>query len=435
MRRFALGSLALLCLATAPARAQDSGSAPGVRLGITYNPGMRPRIVILPGSGLDSAQAILQRDLDYSDRFEVVVIPPGEIARGRGSDGTIDYRLYRTLGANYGVEVSPASVGVTVRLYDLVGGRVAREQVFALGDAAGEGDRMQVHRISDEVVRWITGLPGIASSRLLMVVGRQIFRIDSDGAALTAVTSASEKALSPAWAPDGHRFAWTRFDEGQGSIVIQDLATGRRQTVAGTGRFLNITPAFSPDGATLAWARADEEGTDIYRADVARNCCASRLTVGRFADNLSPSFSPDGRRIAFISTRSGLPQVYVMDADGTDQELFAPFDYGVTGSSNAPDWSPDGASVTFHRDVDRAPQVFVLDVNSRRVRQLTSSGRNEDPTWAPDGRHIAFVSNRSGRQQLWIIDVESGRIRALPTPGGTRLPAWSRRLAEFTNNP
>ena len=127
--------------------------------------------------------------------------------------------------------------------------------------------------------------------------------------------------------------------------------------------------------------------------------------------------------------RVGQPQIYLMGADGTDQELFASFDFGVTGPSNAPEWSPDGASVVFHRDVNRAPQIFVLEVASRRIRQLTSSGRNEDPTWAPDGRHMAFVSDRSGQRQLWVIDTMTGRIRQLTFLGQVRLPAWSRRLA------
>jgi TolB protein len=73
--------------------------------------------------------------------------------------------------------------------------------------------------------------------------------------------------------------------------------------------------------------------------------------------------------------------------------------------------------------------LFLVDVAGRRVRQLTSSGRNEDPTWAPDGRHITFVSDRSGVRQLWVIDVETGRVRQLRTPGAARLPAWSRRLS------
>jgi TolB protein len=124
-----------------------------------------------------------------------------------------------------------------------------------------------------------------------------------------------------------------------------------------------------------------------------------------------------------------------MAADGTDQELLAPFDYGATGTTNAPDWSPDGASVVFHREVSSSPQIFLVDVAGRRVRQLTSSGRNEDPTWAPDGRHVAFISDRSGRRQIWIVDVETGRVRQLGTPGAARLPSWSRRLGRTTPVP
>ncbi|HEU4955338.1 MAG TPA: hypothetical protein VFT28_12215, partial [Gemmatimonadales bacterium] len=87
-----------------------------------------------------------------------------------------------------------------------------------------------------------------------------------------------------------------------------------------------------------------------------------------------------------------------------------------------------GANVVFHRDVSRSPQLFLVDVAGRRVRQMTSAGRNEDPTWAPDGRHIAFISDRSGQRQIWIIDMETGRVRQLQTPGAARLPSWSRRL-------
>jgi TolB protein len=211
--------------------------------------------------------------------------------------------------------------------------------------------------------------------------------------------------------------------------MVLDLTTGQRVVVPGTSTALNITPAFSPDGRILTYAHSGEEGTDLFSADLAQNCCVQRLTVGRYADNLSPTYAPDGRRMAFVSTRAGQSQIYVMAADGTDQELFAPFDFGATGPSNAPEWSPDGTSVVFHRDVNRAPQIFILDVASRRVRQLTSSGRNEDPTWAPDGRHIGFVSDRSGRRQLWVIDAMTGRIRQLTFVGEVRLPAWSRRQA------
>jgi TolB protein len=435
IRRSFHGGLAAAAglLLSVPLAAQDTTRTPdGVRIGIEYRPGVRPSVVVLPGAGLDSARAILSRDLDYSDRFEVIALGPRDTSGVAVNPGgrALDYALFRTLGASYAVELSPDGPGATVRLHDITAGALRREQRFTLPAQFDVNYRLAVHRQADEMVRWITGTPGYAASRILFLVDRRLYRVDSDGGGVAPLSAAGEEVLSPTWSPDGRRFAYTRFSRGTGSLVVQTVATGDQAVVTGTTALLNITPAFSADGRLLAFARSSEEGTDIYTADVSQNCCVQRLTVGRYSDNLSPTFAPDGRRLAFVSTRAGAPQIYVMAADGTDQELLAPFDYGVTGSSNAPEWAPDGASVAFHRDVNRAPQVFVLDVASRRVRQLTSSGRNEDPSWAPDGRHLVFVSDRSGRRQLWAIDIVTGRIRQLTFEGQARLPAWSRRLSE-----
>ena len=429
-----LATVTVLSLLAMQAAAQDTTQVKeGVRVGVEYQPGVRPGLVVFPGAGLDSARAIIRRDLDFSDRFEMIVLadaPPGPAGRGAvESGGTVNYGIYRALGAEFGVELLESAGGMMVRLHDLNASQVRNQQTFALPLPSSPDYRVEIHRVADEVARWATGTPGIAASRILFVSGGRIYRMDSDGEDIAAVTPAGQTALSPAWSPDGTRFAYTALGAGRGGVVVQALAGGATLQVPGTSTGLNITPMFSPDGRLLAYAHSDETGTDVFIANIADRCCAQRLTVGRYADNLSPTFSPDGRRIAFVSTRAGPPQIYVMAADGTDQELLAPFDYGATGSSNAPEWSPDGANVVFHRDVSGSPQLFLVDVAGRRVRQLTSSGRNEDPTWGPDGRHITFVSDRSGRRQLWVIDVETGRVRQLDTPGAARLPAWSRRLS------
>ncbi|HET8650346.1 MAG TPA: hypothetical protein VFL95_09910 [Gemmatimonadales bacterium] len=438
-----LATLTLCVVVAAPLAAQDTTQGEkGVRVGIDVNRGVRPGVIVLPvASGLDSVRAIVQRDLDYSDRFEMIGatdIASGTPTGGRATEGElqsgINYGLYRSFGASYGVQIVSAPGGVTVRLHDIRAGKVRNQQNFVLASGEGEAFRMSVHQVGDEVTRWISGTPGIAATQVLFVGGdKRIYRIDSDGWGATPITPAGEPAFSPAWSPDGRRFAYTRLDRGE--IIVRDLGGGGAVTVPGTESGVNYTAAFSPDGRHVAFAHSDEQGTNIVSADVAARCCVQRLTVGRFADNLSPTYSPDGRRIAFVSTRAGPPQVYFMDADGADQQLLVPFDYGTTGASYSPEWAPDGTSVAFHRDVGGTFQVLVMDVASRRVRQVTSSGRNEDPTWAPDGRHLAFISDRTGRRQLWVLDLETGRVRQLGTSSVARIPSWSRRLGGAVSNP
>ena len=438
--------------------AQDTSNIDrGVRVGIIYRPGVRPGFVLLPrhGAGLDSARAIIARDLDYSDRFEVITLPGGDSIRlaapasapraasGRGQPSPsaggaqateLNYPLYQALGADFALDLTLAGDTTVVTLHDVAAGSVRRTLRTRLPVPGQPDFRQATHRVADQILQAALGTPGIGATRVLFVKDGKVYQIDQDGAEMKLVSASDRQAMSPAWASDGRRFAYMEFQAGKGQLFLQEMGSGKRTPVATTGKALDFTPAFSPDAQTLAFSRATEEGTDLYTINVKDNCCLRRLTVGRFSDNLSPTFSPDGQRIAFVSTRPGLPQIYVMAADGTDQQLFAPFDYGVTGSSNAPEWSPDGQSVAFHRDVAGSLQVFVLDVRTRTVRQLTSVGRNEDPTWAPDSRHLAFVSDRSGYRQLWIIDLDTGRIRPLLQQSGARLPAWSPRLPEATSS-
>lgn len=413
-------------------RAQASpGGTPapsGVRVGITYTPGIRPTVAVLPvaTATLDSARVILQRDLDYSDRFEI--IEPFRAVALAG--GLPDYRALNALGTDLAVEVVAAPAdgpgAVEIELHDVRTGTV-RSRLRVRLPPGGEAMRRAVHEAADVLVNVATGSPGIAATSLLFVAGGQLFRVDPDGAGLARIPSLGQPPLSPAWSPDGREIAYTALVSGAQPIVIQDLVSGARHEVPGTENGLNITPDFSPDGRLLAFAHGDENGTDVYTYNLAQQCCLTRLTIGRYYDNLSPAWSPDGQRIAFISSRAGTPQLYVMSADGSGQQVLADFDFGATGQSNGPAWSPDGTSVAFHREVGGVPQVFVVDIATGALRQITGEGRNEDPTWAPDSRHLAFVSSRGGMRRLWIVDLETGRMRDLGSTGGARLPAWSPR--------
>ncbi len=390
-----------------------------MRVGITYTPGVRPSLAVLAAPGVDSVRAVLERDLDQSDRFEM--------APRSGVPASADARTLTALGVSYGVLVAGATARVEVTVLD------SRTGAEVLRRALDPGARLALHQAADDIVRAITGQPGVASTQLLFVLNGRIARVDADGEDFTRLRSAGWPSLSPAWSPDRRTMAYTAFVRSGQPIVLQDLASGAREVVPFTEDGLNITPSFSPDGHALAFAHGTEEGTDIYLYHLGGR--VDRLTSGQFSDNLSPTWSPDGSRIAFISNRARTPQLYVMGSDGTGQDVLARFDYGATGMTSAPEWSPDGRLIAFHRDVGGVPQLFVVDVDDRGVRQLTGSGRNEDPTWAPDSRHLAFVSSRTGARELWVLDLETGRLRQLTSVGGARLPAWSARRTTNEGRP
>jgi len=416
--------LSLLVLLLPGAAAGQDTTRAVLRL-LYDNPKERPGLVVLPAAGLDSLRTIVQRDLDYSDRFELIPLPE---AMGVPGPGAINWAPYRAMNAVLAVELRRTAATVTVRLWDVDTGKLRQETTRTMDVSGTRESRMAAHRLSDEIVRWATGSPGIAATRILFVSDNRIWRVDSDGHGAVPVTAAGRTAYSPAWVPDGRRFVFTEYQEGKWVVVLQSTATNTRQVFPTTAATVNITPAISHDGRRIAFSRIVDRTYAIHQANLADLCCVERLTPGRFAENLSPTYSPDGRRLAFVTNRGGSPQIYVMSSDGTDQELLVPYEYGASGASFAPEWSPDGSALAFHRQTGGTFQVMIFDVATERVRQLSSEGSNEDPSWAPDGRHLVFASTRTGRQQLHVIDLETARVRMIRTPGVALLPAWSRGL-------
>jgi TolB protein len=432
MRTFAtLFLLGALLVTGDRAAAQDTTSR-GVRIGLTYQPGVKPGVMVLPATWLngDSIRAIVERDLDHGDRTTVI---PATDSTGALARTPLNYPLFGRLGAAALVQLAPTSAGVRVTVHDVAKARVLDQAEFRLPLSPTTPEwRLAVHGVSDEIERWITGVRGIAATRIVYVRDKQIRIVDSDGANDRVLAGGTATCFftcaSPAWHPNGRVVAYTVMTETGTRLAVRDLATNSVRWASSTPYSVVITPAFSRDGALLAYAYGTDNGTDIYVAPALTAGQARRVTIGRGSENINPTFSPDGRKISFVSGRLGHPEVYITDADGTNIELLTQANVGEQAYRTSPDWSPDGRTIAYHAQIAGVFQIFTIGLRERVPRQLTSDASNEDPWWAPDSRHIVFTSTRSGVPQLFVMDTESGRVRQLTRGGGSRLGAWSPHL-------
>lgn len=150
---------------------------------------------------------------------------------------------------------------------------------------------------------------------------------------------------------------------------------------------------------------------------------------------LTPTTTPQGGgygQIAFASSRAGLPQIFLMNADGSNQQQLT----GLPDGACQPDWSPDGKRIVFispcpdRRDVYPDSDLYILDLETRAITALTGDGKgNFEPAWSPgQPERILFTSLRDGNAQIYLFDLEEKSLTRLSDGSQEmeyRHPAWS----------
>jgi len=178
-------------------------------------------------------------------------------------------------------------------------------------------------------------------------------------------------------------------------------------------------------------------------------------------------------KIAFVSSRSGNKEIWMMDYDGQNQqELTHMRSIALTprwspdatrlaftcyppagaylsaqicmysmllnkllawprfrGTNSAPAWSPDGSKIIFSSSMYGNPELFIAGADGGQPKRLTySTGGNTSPTWnLKTGQQLAFVSDRGGTPQIYTMDADGSNITKidLPDMGYVIDPAWS----------
>ena len=133
-----------------------------------------------------------------------------------------------------------------------------------------------------------------------------------------------------------------------------------------------------------------------------------------------PTFVGQAQSIAFVSDRSGIPQIYTVDVDGRNEKQLTIEPEGAC----QPDWSPDGTQLIFTspcKSLDggfEKTSIFRINADGSGRTSLTKvPGGDYDPAWSPDGTRILVTSLQDRRAHLYVMDA-NGDNRILLSPSG-----------------
>ncbi|MBA2564932.1 MAG: Tol-Pal system beta propeller repeat protein TolB [Gemmatimonadetes bacterium] len=413
----------LVVLAALPWAA--AGAQQDVRTGITRYIDEQINISVDRfGGGSRDIPKIIAEDLRFSRYFNVIDADVAGTLVPAGS-GSVNYDGWSAFGTRYLVTGTVSGPTIQVAVHDVAGRTVEFSRDYPV---AGESDaryRAYVHAISNDIIKELTGEPGMALTKIAFASRRrhekEIFVADYDGFNSYSVTHTDTINLTPAWSKAGDRICYTTFERGNPDLFCVSSGGGTSTAIA-TFRGLNIAPSWSPDGTKLAMTLTKDGNPEIYAMDVAARKL-TRLTYNLGIDT-APSWAPKGNSIVFESDRAGGPHIYVMDAGGSNVRRIS-FD---TSDNHSPAWSPKGDLIAYVGKRGGGDfQIFMIEAGSGEgLTQLTLTGSNEDPTWSPDGLHLAFSSTRQGRvSNIFTMTWDGQEIRQVTRGGGYITPDWS----------
>ena len=221
-----------------------------------------------------------------------------------------------------------------------------------------------------------------------------------------------------AWSPDGKDLVFScgyAAKAGLWRVAASAAATPRRLAFASEGA---SAPAVSRQGDRLAYVvtRADD---DVWRVDLRspgqNPGIPARLISSTRMDGY-PAYSPDGKRIAFVSDRSGAPEIWVCASDGSNPVQLTEFGGDIVLQ---PKWSPDGQNITFAAAPAGNEDLYVVSGNGGPPRRVTTHPRSDKwPSWSRDGQSLYFCSLRSGRDAIWKKPATGGEAMQITRQGG-----------------
>jgi Tol biopolymer transport system component len=236
-------------------------------------------------------------------------------------------------------------------------------------------------------------------------------------------------SYNPTFSPDGSRIAFVSGRDGgweeccgfdTESIYVMNADGSEQQRI--TMGPHDGEPAWSPTGDRIAFVRGSGANPSVWVMDADGTNEEELMKGERNIGQRSPAWSPDGEQIAFIRDRfpSGRSELWTMNSDGSNALRLAGADEGIR-NLDRDDWSSDGSSlaVDYHRK-DWQPQVGILELEDLELRRLAVGVRGG--TWTPDGEHLTYIRYRAEYYEMKVSTVEGEGRESLPPSALRRKP-------------
>ena len=332
----------------------------------------------------------------------------------------VDFLIFGNL------QVEKSRALVEAYLYDIKTHQQVLGKRYTISDTALI--RHIAHEFADHVVFQLSAgmSQGVARTKIAFTSlkggSKEVYVMDYDGLNERPITANGGINLFPEWSESNAELAFVSLlpNSHRWQLWIQNLQGGHR--IHPTPTSYVSSPSMSPTALVFSARQSGKTDSDIYLVDFATE--RSRNLTNHPAIETSPTWSPTGDQIAFISDRSGTPQLWMVDSDGSNLERLI----SEGGHCDSPDWSPDGRFIVYSW---QAPgqwkhDVYVSEVATKKIFQLTSGiGSHENPDWSPDGRHIVFQSTRTGSKQIFIMNADGKNLKQVTAYGINESPAWS----------
>jgi TolB protein len=320
-----------------------------------------------------------------------------------------DAAQYQISGSNSG--------NVAGRVLD----KLARQEILSRS-YTGASLRREAHALADDIVFAITKKKGIAQTKIAFKAqsengNGEIYVSDFDGGNPQAVTHDDAIVAAPAWVPGRLALYYTSYQPGNPDIFYHNLSTGQRRVIAGFSG-LNTAAAVSPDGTKVAMILSKSGSPNVWVCN-ADGTDFKQLTTG--IEDSSPCWSPDGQWICFAAKINSRRVLAKVPADGGAVQRIPTPD---APNPTEPDWSPDGKWIAFTRQAGEF-DICVAPADGSAPPTVLVTG--EDPSWSPNSRTLVFTRRAGYRYTLSVLDVFTKQVKDIGRiSGNDSQPSWAK---------